>query len=255
MPNPLLEENLPSDDTNKPAGEEPAKFATPMATPEGDDDAKPKAPAEPKAAPTSTEDVAQLRQAVDGINSYLGNLHTFLTTKFGAEGATKVMNEQGIATDGEGRPKTLSLEDIQENPSDVLGKFFDTKMSPIVEEYRRDRIVQSYEAIKAAKKDWAKFEPRIAQLMRNASAEDLAKPGALEVLYNLARAEKIDDLLKEAYENGRKSVADGDDRVLDPSLRPGPTSDKESVRLSAAEREMARKFGLSDKEYVDWKAA
>lgn len=252
MPNPLLEERetpLEDDGERAPKVEKESTRETPLAAadePEKEPEKKPDD--EPPA-------VKALRGDLDGIKSYLGNLHTFLTAKFAeATGGAKPPAGAIDAAVEAVRSGELTAEELADKPAEALNKFFDAKMGPLVNEYRQDRVLDNYNRTKAEKKDWAKYEPKIAQMMQQVSADELAKPGAFEILYKLARADDIDNLLKEEFERGRKSVGDDDERITSAHVRSGGPSETSKVRLSPIEKKLAEQFGMSDAEWVANKA-
>lgn len=166
---------------------------------------------------------------------------------------------QGVATQlqaNAARPTTTPeetdnrdfAERFNEDPEAALDKMFEERVRPVYQEYAHNTAIQNRDTLRRdiGEDEWKEFGAEIDTVMAGYDDTVKARPDAYKVAYDMIRGrnvEKITDKkLNDKIEREKKQQTEG--------ASPPGTKKTAPDSLSDAEKQVATKFGLSDKEYI-----
>lgn len=149
-------------------------------------------------------------------------------------------DEEPALQSADGQP--MSMDDLRQmaytDPLRATAIVFNTMSQPLVKEFRA--IGEKFaEAQVSAKADYKRFRGEVHEVVGKMNTDMRAKPEAWERAYEMVRGRHIDELVKEAVTGATAPSG---------PARGAPT--KRKVELTDEQRQIAKKLGVTDEDYI-----
>lgn len=148
------------------------------------------------------------------------------------------------------------IEEFKENPLGLLDKHFATRMAPIVADNLEARAKDNRNnAIqRLGKETWSEYGDEIDRFMGGLSLHTRANPGSYEEALHFVRAKNIDKEIDKRVEARLKQAeAEKKGLVEGSGTRVGSMSGNGAPRMTETEKQIAKGFGMSEKEWMKYK--
>jgi hypothetical protein len=222
---------------------DPATEVIPTETPEGDDAPLDATALQAKLAEKDAE-IARRDSALIEANKNVEAARTYV---------------QGVAAQlqaAAAQPKQVEqpsddrdfAERFSDDPEAALDKMFQERVRPVYQEYARNTAIQNRETLRRdiGEEDWKEFGADIDAVMAGYDDTVKARPDAYKVAYDIIRGRNVEKIadkkLNEKIEREKKAQTEG--------ASPPGTKKAAPDSLNDAEKQVAKKFGLSEKEYI-----
>jgi hypothetical protein len=154
-------------------------------------------------------------------------------------------------------PADNVIEEFKENPIGLLDKHFATRMAPIVadnlEARAKDNRNNAIQRLGA--ETWQEYGDEIDRFMGGLSLHTRANPGSYEEALHFVRAKNIDKEIDKrvnaklkALEDEKKGLVEGSGTRVG-----GMTGGNGAPRMTEVEKQIAKGFGMSEKDWMKYK--
>lgn len=217
----------------------------------------------PRLRGRSPEEVERLFEVLEQANKEQGSTLTAMRREIGEikEQITKPKQPEEEPT----------AEDFYRDPLGVMNRALESQIQPLREEIAAGaRALRPDPRAELRKKydDWDSYEPYVDMLLQRQEFPDPDNPGLLESLYYMAKGYAQSHGVEAAPSGVASEGGEGVDRnkraALESAIPPQhrgssppqpPRQGKKEAQtrqLTESERRLAREFGMSEKEYVEW---
>jgi hypothetical protein len=209
---------------------------------------------EGQAEATDTESVESLKAKLAATEEEADRAKRFIVNFVAGkgEGERREMPPDPLAS----IPADAVIEEFKENPLGLLDKHFATRMAPIVADNLEARAKDNRTAAirQLGAETWGEYGEEIDRFMGGLSLHTRANPGSYEEALNFVRAKNIDKEIDKRVKS-RLAELDAEKKGLveGSGTRAGSVSGAGAPRMTEAEKQIAKGFGMSEKEWMKYK--